>query len=139
MVLKWIQNGPKVIPKWCQMVPNVPAKSTTAVFPRRSKKRKSNNDDKHDHGQEKRRPSTLCWGKDIYVGINKDYVYIYIYKYIYIDMLHKEYYDWYATSCNLKTKNQFRNTNLNNDNSKKAKTKKINQKRKHPKKGTSGK
>ena len=34
-----------------------------AVFPRGSKKRKSNNDDKHDHGQEKRRLSTLCWGK----------------------------------------------------------------------------
>ena len=31
-----------------------------AVFPRGSKKRKSNNDDKHGHGQEKRRPSTLC-------------------------------------------------------------------------------
>ena len=34
--------------------------TTTASFPRGSKKRKSNYDDKHDHGQEKRRPSTLC-------------------------------------------------------------------------------
>ena len=34
-------------------------KTTAAVFPRGSKKRKSNNDDKHGHGQEKRRPSTL--------------------------------------------------------------------------------
>ena len=34
-----------------------------AIFPRGSKKRKSNNDGKHDHGQEKRRPSTLCWGQ----------------------------------------------------------------------------
>ena len=25
---------------------------------------KSNNDDKHDHGLEKRRPSTLCGGKE---------------------------------------------------------------------------
>ena len=31
-------------------------KTTVAVFPRGSKKRKSNNDDKHDYGQEKRRP-----------------------------------------------------------------------------------
>ena len=38
-------------------------KTTVAVFPRVSKKRGSNNDDKHDNGQEKRRPSTLCWGK----------------------------------------------------------------------------
>ena len=38
-------------------------KTTAAIFPRGSKKRKSNNDDKHDHGQEKRRPSTLCGGK----------------------------------------------------------------------------
>ena len=35
-------------------------KTTAAVFARGSQKRKSNNDDKHDHGQEKRRPSTLC-------------------------------------------------------------------------------
>ena len=34
-------------------------KTTVAVFPRGSKKRKSNNDDKNDQGQEKRRPSTL--------------------------------------------------------------------------------
>ena len=38
-------------------------KTTAAVFPRGSKKRTSNNDDQHDHGQEKRRPSTLCRGK----------------------------------------------------------------------------
>ena len=36
------------------------AKSRAAVFPRGPKKRKSNNDEKHYHGQEKRRPSTLC-------------------------------------------------------------------------------
>ena len=29
-------------------------------FPEGSKKSKSNTDDKHDHGQEKRRPSTVC-------------------------------------------------------------------------------
>ena len=29
------------------------------VFPRGSTMRKSNNDDKHGHGQEKRRPTTL--------------------------------------------------------------------------------
>ena len=29
-------------------------KTIAAVFPRGSRKRKSNNDDKHDHGQEKR-------------------------------------------------------------------------------------
>ena len=34
-------------------------KTIVAVFPRGSKKRKSNNDDKHGHGQEKRRPTTL--------------------------------------------------------------------------------
>ena len=38
-------------------------KTTAAVFPRGSKKRKSNNDDKRGHGQEKRRPTTLSWGK----------------------------------------------------------------------------
>ena len=36
------------------------ALATAAVFPRGYKKRKANNDDKHDHGQEKRRPLTLC-------------------------------------------------------------------------------
>jgi hypothetical protein len=35
-------------------------KTVAAVFPRGSKKRKSNNDDKHDYCQEKRRASTLC-------------------------------------------------------------------------------
>ena len=34
-------------------------KTIAAVFPRGSKKRKSNNDHKHEHGQEKRRPTTL--------------------------------------------------------------------------------
>ena len=34
--------------------------TTVAVFPRGSKKRETNNDDKHDHGQEIRRPSILC-------------------------------------------------------------------------------
>ena len=37
----------------------VRSKSTAAVFPRGSKKRKFNNDDKHGHGQEKRRLTTL--------------------------------------------------------------------------------
>ena len=36
------------------------AKTIAAVFPRGSEKRKPNNDDKHGHGQEKRKPSTLC-------------------------------------------------------------------------------
>ena len=35
-----------------------------AVFPRGFKKRKSNNDDKHDHDQEKWRPSTYVEGKN---------------------------------------------------------------------------
>ena len=35
-------------------------KTTVAVFPWVSKKRESNNDDKHDHGREKRRRSTFC-------------------------------------------------------------------------------
>ena len=39
-------------------------KSTAAVFPRGSKNRKSNNDDKHDYGQEKRRPLTYVEGKN---------------------------------------------------------------------------
>ena len=34
-----------------------------AVFPGGSKKRQSNNDDKHGHGQEKRRPSTCVEGE----------------------------------------------------------------------------
>ena len=34
-------------------------KTIAAVFPRGSKKRKSNNDDEHGHGQEKRSPTTL--------------------------------------------------------------------------------
>ena len=37
--------------------------TTAAVFPRRSQNRKSNNDDKHDHGQEKRILSTYVEGK----------------------------------------------------------------------------
>ena len=35
-------------------------KTIVAVLPRGPTKRKSNNDDKHEHGQEKRSPSTLC-------------------------------------------------------------------------------
>ena len=36
---------------------------TQRSFSKRDRtKRKSNNDDKYGHGQEKRRPSTLCWG-----------------------------------------------------------------------------
>ena len=38
-------------------------KTIVAVFPRGSKKRKSINHDKHDHGQEKRRPLTFVEGK----------------------------------------------------------------------------
>ena len=38
------------------------AKKIVAVFPRGSKKRKYNNDDKHDNGQEKRRPATCVEG-----------------------------------------------------------------------------
>ena len=41
---------------------------TTAVFPGESQKRKSDNDDKHGHAQEKRRPSTLVEGKKIDAG-----------------------------------------------------------------------
>ena len=41
----------------------VRTKTAPAVFPRGSKKRKSNNDDKHDHGQEKRRTSTYVEGR----------------------------------------------------------------------------
>ena len=41
-----------------------PRTKIIAVFPRGSKKRKSNNDDKHGHGQDKRRPSTLWWAKN---------------------------------------------------------------------------
>ena len=58
----------------------VPKKKKTPFSPRGSKKKKSNNDDKHGHGQEKRRLSTLCWGKKyitlIYICMN---IYIYIY------------------------------------------------------------
>ena len=36
-------------------------KKKSGRFPR-GQKRKSKNDHKHGHGQEKRRPSTLCWG-----------------------------------------------------------------------------
>ena len=35
-------------------------KATVAVFPRVFKKRESSNDDTHDQGQEKMRPSSLC-------------------------------------------------------------------------------
>ena len=59
-----------------------------------SKKRNSNNDDKHDHGQEKGRPSTYVQGINYYyhlaTGTSKNsviypsihlniYIYIYIY------------------------------------------------------------
>ena len=46
------------------MSEGVLTKTTTAVFPRESKKWKSDNDDKHDHGQEKRRPSTFVEGQN---------------------------------------------------------------------------
>ena len=45
--------------RYCLISKGVLTKTIVAVFPRRSKKRKSNNDDKHGHGQEKRRPTTL--------------------------------------------------------------------------------
>ena len=44
------------------MSKGVLAKTIIAVFPRGSKKRKTNNDGKYDHGQEKRRPSTHVEG-----------------------------------------------------------------------------
>ena len=53
--------------RYCLKSKGVLTKTTGAVFPRGSEKRKSNNDDKHDHDQEKRRPSTYieetnkCW------------------------------------------------------------------------------
>ena len=47
------------------MYKGVPTKTIAAVFPRKSKKRKSNNDDKYDDGQEKRRPSTYVEGRNI--------------------------------------------------------------------------
>ena len=37
-------------------------KTIVAVFSKGSKKMNFNNDDKHDHGQEKRRPSTFVEG-----------------------------------------------------------------------------
>ena len=53
--MKKVKKGP------LRLMSNVVVtKIIVAVFPRGSKKRKSNNDDKHDYGQEKRRPSTLC-------------------------------------------------------------------------------
>ena len=39
-------------------------KTIVAVFPRGSKKRKSNNDDKHDHGQKNSIPSTYVEGQN---------------------------------------------------------------------------
>ena len=42
-------------------------KTIVLVFPRGSNKMKSNNDDKHGHGQEKRRPSTYVEGKNKYI------------------------------------------------------------------------
>ena len=41
------------------------AYSIVAVFPRGYKKRKSNKDDKHDQGQQKRRPSTYVEGNEL--------------------------------------------------------------------------
>ena len=48
----------QVLSKGCRQVKIT--NTIAAVFPRGSKKRKCNNDDKHGHDQEKRRPSTLC-------------------------------------------------------------------------------
>ena len=43
-----------------QKIITLSTKAIAAVFPRGSQKRKSNNDNKRGHGQEKRRPSILC-------------------------------------------------------------------------------
>ena len=45
------------------MSKRVLTKTTAAVFPRGSKKRRSNSDEKHEHGQEQRRTSTFIEGK----------------------------------------------------------------------------
>ena len=55
--MTFMQKGKNTLPEGLKK--GSARKTTPAVFPRGSKKRKSNNDDKHDHGQEKRRPSTL--------------------------------------------------------------------------------
>ena len=65
-LLKRLKKGP--FDRYCLMSKGVLKKKTiygnySSRFPEGSQKRKSNNDDKHSHGQEKRRPSTLCWGK----------------------------------------------------------------------------
>ena len=52
--------------RYCLMSKGVLTKTTAAVFPTGFKKRKSNNDDKHDQGQAKRSSSTLCWGNKNY-------------------------------------------------------------------------
>ena len=49
--------------RYCLMSKGVVRETIVAVFPRGSKKRKSNINDKHDHGQRKRKSPTLCWGK----------------------------------------------------------------------------
>ena len=82
------------------MSKGVLTKTKVAVFPRESKKRKCNNDGKHDHGQEKRRSSTYVERKlqrikqnlskinqYIYIYTISD-IHIYIYLYYYILLLY---------------------------------------------------
>ena len=58
--------------RYCLMSIGFLTKTIVTFFPRGSKKRKSNNDVKHGHGQEKRRPSTLCWEKNVYIYKSAD-------------------------------------------------------------------
>jgi len=56
----------------CQMASKgVRTNTTPAVSPRGSRKWKSSNEDKHDHGQEKRRLSTLFWGEEIHANMSQ--------------------------------------------------------------------
>ena len=52
------EKGPKKDPfvRLCLMSTGFLTKTIVAVFQRESQRRKSNNDGKHDHGHEKRRP-----------------------------------------------------------------------------------
>ena len=55
--MKKVKKHPFV--RYCLMSNGVLTKTTATVFPRGPKKKKSSNDDKHGHGQEKRRPRRL--------------------------------------------------------------------------------
>ena len=66
----WKKNEKHPLPRGFKRCSQLKSTKTTAVvFPRGSKKKKSNNDDKHGHGQEKRRPSTLCLGKKCWIFV----------------------------------------------------------------------